>query len=80
MRTDAPALLPILRSQVQAGLLALMTYLNPEQESTVTEAALRVGASLRAVHHEIGRLVQADLLTDRRHGNNRSSARRRTRR
>lgn len=70
MRVEPPALLPILRSRVQGDLLAL-TYLNPEQEYTVTEAARRVGASLRAVHHEIGRLVKAGLLTDRRHGNNR---------
>lgn len=70
MKADAPALLPILRSQVQADLLALL-YLNPESEFTLTEAAQRVGASLRAVHHEVGRLAEAGLLTDRRHGNNR---------
>jgi DNA-binding transcriptional ArsR family regulator len=70
LRTDAPALLPLLRSQVQGNLLALM-YLDPESEFTVTEAARRVGASVRSVHQEISRLVQAGLLTDRRHGNNR---------
>lgn len=70
MRAQSPSLLPLLRSQVQGDLLALM-YLDPEREFTVTEAAQRVGSSLRAVHHEIGRLVQAGLLADRRHGNNR---------
>jgi DNA-binding transcriptional ArsR family regulator len=70
MRVQSPALLPLLRSQVQGDLLALM-YLEPEREFTVTEAAHRVESSLRAVHHEIGRLVQAGLLADRRHGNNR---------
>lgn len=70
MRAQAPALLPILRSQVQGDLLAL-TYLDPGREFTVTEAAQRVGASLRAVHHEVGRLVQAGMLADRRQGNNR---------
>jgi hypothetical protein len=70
MRTDAPPLLPLLRSQVQGNLLAL-TYLAPEREFTVTEAARGVRASVKAVHHEVNRLVQAGLLADRRQGNNR---------
>ena len=70
MRTAPPALLPLLRSQVQGDLLAL-TYLSPDREFTVSEAAQRVGASVKAVQQEVGRLVEAGLLHDRRHGNNR---------
>jgi predicted nucleotidyltransferase len=70
MRTEPPTLLPLLRSQVQGNLLAL-TYLNPDTEFTLTEAAQRVGASVKAVHHEVNRLVDAGLLVDRKHGNNR---------
>ncbi len=70
MRTESPALLPLLRSQVQGNLLAL-TYLNPAQEYTVTEAARRIGASVKATQQEVDRLVAAGFLADRRHGNNR---------
>jgi|ThiBio_1000_plan_1041568.scaffolds.fasta_scaffold07812_4 hypothetical protein len=70
MRTDPPALLPLLRSQVQGNLLAL-TYLNPTREYTVTEAARRIGASVKATQQEIARLTTAGILADRRHGNNR---------
>lgn len=70
MRTDPPALLPLLRSQVQGNLLAL-TYLNPTREYTVTEAARRIGASVKATQQEVARLTTAGILADRRHGNNR---------
>jgi predicted nucleotidyltransferase len=70
MRAEPPALLPLLRSQVQGNLLAL-TYLNPEQEYTVTEAARRIGASVKATQQEVDRLVVARILADRRQGNNR---------
>lgn len=70
MKAASPALLPLLRSQTQGDLLALL-YLDPEHEYTISEAARRVGASFQTVHHEVGRLVQAGLLKDRRHGNNR---------
>lgn len=70
MRAGSPALLPLLRSQVQGDLLALL-YLDPQHEYTVSEAARRVRASFQAVHHEVGRLVQAGFLSDRKQGNNR---------
>lgn len=70
MRTGSPALLPLLRSQIQGDLLALL-YLEPEREYTLSEAARRIGASFQTVHHEVSRLVQAGLITDRRQGNNR---------
>lgn len=70
MRTSAPGLLPLLRSQVQGDLLALL-FLHPEEELSLTEAARRIDASIRSVHHETNRLVQAGLLNERRQGNNR---------
>jgi DNA-binding transcriptional ArsR family regulator len=68
MRTSP--LLPLLRSRVQGDLLAL-TYLNPNNEYSVTEVADRIGASVKTVHHEVARLVQAGLLTDRKVGTSR---------
>lgn len=70
MRTSPPALLPFLRSQVQGDLLAL-TYLNPDQEFSITEVAGRIGASVKSVQQEVSRLVAAGLLTDRRVGTSR---------
>ncbi|WP_084182326.1 nucleotidyltransferase domain-containing protein [Mycolicibacterium austroafricanum] len=66
MKTSA--LLPILRSQLQGELLALL-YLHPESEYSLTEAAAQIGASVRAVHHEVGRLADAGLVQDHRRGN-----------
>jgi len=68
MRSGAPPLLPLLRSQVQGDLLALL-YLRPDREYSLTEAAARIGASVKAVHQEASRLVDAGLLVDRRLGN-----------
>lgn len=67
MRTKPPALLPLLRSQLQGELLAL-TYLHPDREYSLTDAAARVGASVKAVQQEASRLVEAGLLADRRVG------------
>jgi len=64
----APPLLPLLRSRVQGDLLALL-YLRPDREYSLTEAAARIGASVKAVHQEASRLVDAGLLVDRRLGN-----------
>lgn len=63
-------LLPLLRSQVQGDLLALL-FLHPEQEFSLTEIAHLTGVSLSSVHHEVTRLLQAGLVTDRRVGNTR---------
>jgi DNA-binding transcriptional ArsR family regulator len=68
MRSNAPPLLPLLRSRVQGDLLALL-YLRPDREYSLTEAAARIGASVKAVHQEASRLVDAGLLADRRLGN-----------
>ena len=68
MRTFPPALLPLLRSQVQGDVLAAV-YLSPEAEFSVTELAQRAGVSVKAAAHEVARLVDAGLLADRRAGN-----------
>jgi hypothetical protein len=68
MRSNAPSLLPLLRSRVQGDLLALL-YLRPDREYSLTEAAARIGASVKAVHQEASRLVDAGLLVDRRVSN-----------
>lgn len=62
------ALLPILRSQLQGELLALL-YLHPESEYSLTQVAGQIGATVRAVHHEVGRLIDAGLVRERRLGN-----------
>jgi predicted nucleotidyltransferase len=54
--------------EVQGNLLAL-TYLHPDREYSLTDAAARVGASVKAVQQEVSRLVDAGLLADRRLGN-----------
>lgn len=70
MRTSAPVLLPLLRSQVQGDLLALL-YLHPEEERSITEIALTIGASVKAVQHEVDRLVRTGFLRDRKLGTSR---------
>lgn len=61
-------MLPLLRSQIQGDLLALL-YLHPDREYSLTEAAGLIGASVKAVHTEASRLVAAGFLRDSRRGN-----------
>lgn len=68
MRTPPPALLPLLRSRVQGDLLALL-YLHPDKEYSISESAEAIGATVKAVHHEVKRLIAADFIRDRRQGN-----------
>lgn len=60
-------MLPIFRSRHQADLLTCL-YLHPERELTLTELADHVGTPLTTLQREVGRLVQAGLLTARRVG------------
>lgn len=64
MRTGAPALMPIFRSQRQAELLALL-LLRPDTELTLTELARRLGVTPGAIHAEVERLIGSGLLLDR---------------
>lgn len=68
MRTSPPPLLPLLRSQAQGDLLALL-YLHPDREYSLTEAARAIGVSVKAIQQEATRLVAAGLIADRRRGN-----------
>lgn len=70
MRSEAPALLPVFRSQLQADILAAL-LLNPEREYSLTNLAKRFDAPLSTVHGEVKRLTEAGLL--RRHDVGRSA-------
>jgi hypothetical protein len=62
MRSDAPPLLPILRSRHQADLLTVL-LLHPDRAYTLTGLAglLKVPAS--TLHREVERLLEAELIT-----------------
>ncbi|HST46775.1 ArsR family transcriptional regulator [Jatrophihabitans sp.] len=68
MKVDAPPLLPLLRSQVQGEMLALL-YLHPDTSYSLTEIARKLGKSVPGVRNEVERLVRAGYLRDRRVGN-----------
>jgi len=70
MRTAAPALLPVFRSQHQGRLLAQL-LLNPDREYTITDLARTLGVSKQTAQQEVERLVTAHVLRDRRQGRNR---------
>jgi len=69
-RRPAPPLLPILRSQQQGEILALLLE-DPDLELSLTEIAQRTGAPHPSVHREILRAEQAGLVTTRKIGNTR---------
>jgi len=61
-------LLPILRSQLQGELLTLL-LLHPDDEYSLTGVARLLNTSPRMVHYEATRLVDSEILRDRRIGN-----------
>jgi len=67
-RQPAQALLPILRSQQQGEILALLLG-DPGLELSLTEIAARTGAPHPSVYREIQRAEQAGLVTTRKMGN-----------
>ena len=69
-RQSAPALLPILRSQQQGEILALLLG-DPDLELSLTEIAARTGAAHASVHREIERAERAGLVVTRKLGNTR---------
>jgi DNA-binding transcriptional ArsR family regulator len=69
-RQPAPALLPILRSQQQGEILALLLG-EPDLELSLTEIAARVGAPHPSVYREVQRAEQAGLVASRKVGNTR---------
>lgn len=70
MRSDAPRLLPVLRSQHQADLLTML-LLHPEQEYTIAELAQRLRIPQSTVSGEVRRLADADILAVRPVGRSR---------
>jgi DNA-binding transcriptional ArsR family regulator len=64
MRSRAPALLPIFRSQRQALLLATL-FLHPDLELTMTELARRVGVSLSSIQRDVEALMRAEIVRSR---------------
>lgn len=70
MRSEAPALLPIFRSQAQAELLTWL-YLHPGQRFGLTDLARRAGVSLSTAHREAERLVKSQLVSESPLGRNR---------
>jgi hypothetical protein len=70
MRSEAPALMPIFRSQHQAALLAWL-LLHPDDEYTLTAHATRLDVPLTTLQREAQRLVQAGILQDRTLGRSR---------
>jgi len=69
-RQPAPSLLPILRSQQQGEILALLLG-DPGLELSLTEIAVRTGVPHPSVYREIQRAEQAGLVTTRKVGNTR---------
>jgi DNA-binding transcriptional ArsR family regulator len=67
-RQPTPSLLPILRSQQQAEILALLLG-DPDLEHSLTEIGRRTGTPQPSVYREIQRAEQAGLVTTRKVGN-----------
>lgn len=70
MQAQAPPLLPLLRSRLQAELLTLV-LLTPGREWTLTELAGRVGGSVSSAQREVARAEQAGVISSRRLGSTR---------
>lgn len=69
-RQPAPSLLPVLRSQQQGEILALLLG-DPDLELSLTEIAERTRTPHPSVYREIQRAEQAGLVTTRKVGNTR---------
>ncbi|MGH3205224.1 MAG: winged helix-turn-helix domain-containing protein, partial [Streptosporangiaceae bacterium] len=67
MRSEAPALLPILRSRHLAEILTLL-LLHPDAEYSLSELAATLGLPLTTVQREVARLAGAGLIRERRVG------------
>lgn len=70
MKTGPSALTPFLRSDAQGAVLA-ETMLDPTTELSISEIARRADILPAVAHREVTRLIDTDVLRDRREGNNR---------
>ncbi|MGN9845579.1 hypothetical protein ACTMTI_46415 [Nonomuraea sp. H19] len=68
MRSNAPSLLPLFRSNTVGEFLA-WTYLHPDDEYSIAELVKLLGATQPTLSREADRLVAAGLLIERRRGN-----------
>ena len=64
MKATVPALSPLLRSNAQGDILALL-FMNEGDEYSLADISRRVGALPATVHREVQRLVASGILTDR---------------
>ncbi|MGC1207538.1 MAG: helix-turn-helix domain-containing protein [Ornithinimicrobium sp.] len=69
MRTEAPLLAPIFRSDGQARLLS--DLLLTGDELSITDLAARAGLAYPTVHREVARLLDAGILSERQVGRTR---------
>ena len=69
MRTEAPLLAPIFRSDGQARLLS--TVLLTGDELSLTDLAERAGLAYPTAHREVARLIDAGILSERHVGRTR---------
>jgi predicted nucleotidyltransferase len=70
-KTPAPPLLPILRSQQQAELLAFVLGQPLEAEVSLTDLSRRLAIPYASVHREIERAAAAGIVRSRKIGNTR---------
>jgi DNA-binding transcriptional ArsR family regulator len=70
MRSDAPRLLPVLRSQHQADLLTML-LLHPDEEFTIAELVQQLAIPQSVVSVEVRRLAEAGILSIRPAGRSR---------
>ncbi len=70
MRTTAPPLLPIFRSELQGRLLALL-YSEPDREQSITALARGLSSHVATVQREVARLEEAGILASERVGKTR---------
>ena len=69
MRTEAPLLAPVFRSDGQASLLSAL--LLADDELSLTDLADRAGVAYPTAHREVARLLEAGILVERRVGRTR---------
>ena len=69
MRTQAPLLAPVFRSEGQARLLAALLLGN--DELSITDLAERAHLAYPTAHREVARLLEAGILADREVGRTR---------
>ncbi|MFA5774038.1 MAG: hypothetical protein WC864_01510 [Ilumatobacteraceae bacterium] len=70
MQTEAPPLLSVLRSRLQAELLTII-LLNPDREWTLTELAKRVKGSISSAQRRVAEAERTGVVKTRRLGNTR---------